>query len=323
MSFARLKAELEARHALKDWEIEENLDRAFFRPLAALVVAVLAPLRVTANQVSVAGMLIGMAAGPLVFGPGLPRALLAVALLWIAETLDAVDGQLARLTARPSRFGPIIDGLCSTLMLLVIYAFIGVGLWQRTGQPLWLVVAYLAALSHSLQASLYDFYRQEYARLARRREVADPDSSREPAGDRRPATWGRRVLLALFRHYARRQVWCTPTYQPLLRAVARLGEVPEEFSRTYARLQRPMVRWWNYLGSNAHLVVLSAALLVGRPVWYLWAVLVAFNVWAIALTWRQGRIVRRLVATLPAQAGEPALAAAGAPRGVTTVGSER
>lgn len=59
----------------------------------------------TANQVTVASFIIGVAAGPLVYlglGPA------AVLLLWISGFLDAVDGSMARKT-KPSAFGTVMD----------------------------------------------------------------------------------------------------------------------------------------------------------------------------------------------------------------------
>ena len=61
MSLEALRAELESRQVFKAWEIEENLDRYFFRPVAVPFTAAFRALRITPNQVSVGGMLIGMA----------------------------------------------------------------------------------------------------------------------------------------------------------------------------------------------------------------------------------------------------------------------
>jgi len=306
VSLRGLRAELEARQVFKAWEIEENLDRFFFRPVAVVFTALFLPLGITPNQVSVAGMLLGTASIFFLFGPRLPALLAAVALLWLAEILDAADGQLARMQQEPSRLGRIVDGVCSMLMYLAVYAALAVGLVQRTGQWGYAVLAVAATASHSLQSALYDFYRGEYIRIAKKREATDGDAPEALAraqriGRARAPGLGPRMMLALYRHYAQRQVWTTPTYQPLLRAVRaqfRTRPVSERFAAAYARHQRRMVRWWNHLGPNAHLLLLTGAILVHRPAWYLWANVLLLNLYALAMTWAQRSTSDRLIQEL-------------------------
>jgi phosphatidylglycerophosphate synthase len=312
-----LRTELEARQVFKAWEIEENLDRYFFRPVAVVFTAVFLPLRITPDQVSVAGMLLGMASAIFLFGPSLPALGLAVALLWLSEILDAADGQLARMQKEPSRYGRIVDGVCSMLMYLVVYFSLGAGLLARTGDWTWPALALLAVMSHSLQSALYDFYRGEYIRIVKKREASDPDAPEALADAQRetgtaPIGLLRAVALALYRHYALRQVWTTPTYQPLLKAIeARFSGRPvsDRFAKAYGEQQRGMVRWWNYLGPNVHLLMLTAAILVRQPGLFLWGNVVLLNVYGLALVWVQHgtstRLIRELSLEEPAPQSPP------------------
>ncbi len=338
MSWRSLREELEARQALKAWEIEEWLDRAFFRPVALVFTAVLRRIGATPDQVSVGGMLIGMLAVPWLFGPHLGNVVTAVVLLWVAETLDAADGQLARLRGQSSPYGNVVDGVCSTFLYLAIYLGLGIGLWMRSGHWLWMLAAAGAAVCHSLQSALYDFYRTEYVRVVRKRQAADRNaprlsprkaggmpavlsaptmqSARVGSGPRfgetlrtgPPAspvrflqTWTQRWLAALYRDYSVRQAWTTPTYRPLLRRMSerfRGRPVSDGFARVYAARQGRLVRWWNLLGPNSHLILLSAALLARRPEWYLWANIAAFNLYAVLMTWIQRGVSAGLVRDL-------------------------
>ena len=176
MNLRALKEELESRQVFKAWEIEENLDRYFCRPVAVLFTAAFVPLKITPNQVSLAGMLIGMASAFFLFGPSFPALVLAVVLLWTAEVLDAADGQLARLSTKPSRYGRIVDGLCSTALFLAIYIALGLGLYRETGDWTYPILALVASAAHSVQSGLYDFYRTEYIRIVKKRESLDEDS---------------------------------------------------------------------------------------------------------------------------------------------------
>ena len=171
----------------------------------------------------------------------------------------------------------------------------------------YLPLAGASVLAHSLQSSLYDFYRTQYIRIARKREPEDPDTLEALSRARRAGggneAWGRRVMLALYRHYVWRQMALTPTYQPLSHAVEtrfRGGQVAQGFADLYAEEQRRMVRWWNYLGSNSHLVVLSISVLARRPEWYLWATAVGFTLYTALITWVQAGTSRSLLRALEA-----------------------
>ncbi len=315
MSLQGIKAELEARQVFKAWEIEENLDRYFCRPVAVVFTAAFRPLRITPNQVSLAGMLVGMASAAFLFSDSLPLRILSVILLWTSEVLDAADGQLARLQTEPSRYGRIVDGLCSMGVFFVLYTALAVGLQRSSPGWFYPLLATAAILTHSLQSSLYDFYRTEYIRIAKKRQAVDPDSPdalRAAAAGAGPRSRAERLMLSGYIHYASRQMWTTPTYQPLARAIAaHFGSEPvsEDFAAEYARVQRGYVRWWNYLGSNTHLLVLCACILVRRLEWFLWANVVFFNLYAIALALLQGRGAASLQAWL---ARHPASRARGA-----------
>jgi phosphatidylglycerophosphate synthase len=79
--------------------------RRFVEPVLRRAALALRRLGVSANVVSLTALLVGLAAAGSVAGgrPGL-----AIALLWISGTLDAVDGTLARLTAGTA-IGAILD----------------------------------------------------------------------------------------------------------------------------------------------------------------------------------------------------------------------
>ena len=223
MSLRSLREELESRQVFKAWEIEENLDRYFCRPVAVLFTAAFLPLRITPNQVSVGGMLIGMASAFFLFGPSYAALVLAVVLLWTSEVLDAADGQLARLSTRPSRYGRIIDGMCSMALFLTIYTVLGIGLYLDTGDWTFPLLALAALFAHSFQSSLYDFYRTEYIRVVKKREAADEDSlqalERAQRDEAPGQSLGKRLMLGLYKSYARRLARTTPTYQPLKMAI--------------------------------------------------------------------------------------------------------
>jgi archaetidylinositol phosphate synthase len=101
---------------------QEWVCEAVFRPLAHLVVAPLARLRVPPPAVVLAAAACGVAAAVALAN----GALLAAALLVQAKTiLDNADGQLARLTGNVTTFGRYLDCECDLLVNAALFAGAG------------------------------------------------------------------------------------------------------------------------------------------------------------------------------------------------------
>jgi phosphatidylglycerophosphate synthase len=100
----------------------EYLCEYVFRPLAHVVVLLLAPLRVPPTVVVLASTTAGLA-GAVELARG---ELVAAALLVQLKTvLDNADGQLARLTNRVTVFGRYLDSECDLLVNAALFAGLG------------------------------------------------------------------------------------------------------------------------------------------------------------------------------------------------------
>jgi CDP-diacylglycerol--glycerol-3-phosphate 3-phosphatidyltransferase len=88
------------------------MPRALPRQVTSPVVAVLARLGVTPNQLTVAQLVGGIVAG-VVIAQG--ELVLGGVLLLFASSLDAFDGTLARTTGRATRFGGVFDSTIDRL----------------------------------------------------------------------------------------------------------------------------------------------------------------------------------------------------------------
>jgi phosphatidylglycerophosphate synthase len=125
--------------ARKDRRGYELLCEAVFRPLAQLVVAVLAPLRVPPPAVVLANAACALAAAVAI---GRGSLVLGALLLQAKTVLDNADGQLARTTGRVTAFGRYLDSECDLLTNAAIFAALG---WT-TGGP-WLAAGAFLALT--------------------------------------------------------------------------------------------------------------------------------------------------------------------------------
>jgi CDP-alcohol phosphatidyltransferase len=104
------------------------------RPLAAVVVAVLAPTRVTPNQITLLNLFVFVVAAALL--PLLPTyagGLVAIAVLYVSYCLDCVDGMLARYKKIASREGHLFDFFTDEVKALLLAALLSLRLYRTGG----------------------------------------------------------------------------------------------------------------------------------------------------------------------------------------------
>ena len=96
---------------LKSIETENYFDRLFYRPIGYKIANAIKNTGITPNVVTIISIFIGISAGICWYFPhDIILALLGILALVIANILDCVDGQLARMTGIKSQVGRILDG---------------------------------------------------------------------------------------------------------------------------------------------------------------------------------------------------------------------
>ncbi|HEY5145724.1 MAG TPA: CDP-alcohol phosphatidyltransferase family protein [Polyangiaceae bacterium] len=104
------------------------------RPIAAVVVAIVAPSRVTPNQLTLVNLaLFVVAAGMLVALPSWGGGLAAVAMLEASYCFDCADGMLARHKKLASKTGHLFDFFTDELKALLLVAALAVRSWRAGG----------------------------------------------------------------------------------------------------------------------------------------------------------------------------------------------
>jgi phosphatidylglycerophosphate synthase len=106
------------------------------RPLSRLISPPLARRRVLPNAITLFSMSVGLLGAWLLAQVGYGLHLIGALLFWSAVVLDGVDGEVARLTLRESRFGHYLDITTDNLVHVAIFAGIGMGLYKETGNAL-------------------------------------------------------------------------------------------------------------------------------------------------------------------------------------------
>ena len=216
----------------------ELVCEAVFRPLAQLVVAVLAPLRVPPPAVVLANAACALAAAV-----ALARGQLVVAalLLQLKTLLDNADGQLARATGRVTVLGRYLDSESDLLTNAAIFAALG----YATGRP-WLALAAFCMLTLVLSVNF------NLERLDRRRGHA----ARRGRGDGPACSPGSTASST------RRRTGSSSASSPAASVVSAVRYV-----------DRAMLGMLANMGLSTQLAALGVCLALGRPQAYLWLVL--------------------------------------------------
>lgn len=273
--------------------VEEWADRRFFRPVGLRIARILAPTPITADQVTLLCLVLGLAAGRLCFYPDLRRNVAGVILFVISDIFDSVDGQLARMRGTSTRLGRVLDGMADTLRFVNLY----LQLMARAvfaGGSWWLVVpvGFAAGIAHSLQSSVADFIRQAYLHLGEGAGELDlPEDYEDPGSTRGFA----RIRFILYRRYLARQERLFPDTIALARELRATGMTPE-LSAACAREQGPLVRQCAWIGQNIRFLLLALLVVPGWPVAFFWVTLVPLSLVAHLLVSRQEHVAAQRLA---------------------------
>jgi phosphatidylglycerophosphate synthase len=295
----------------KSRETEGWMDIHFYRKVGFQLANGFAKLKMTPAEVSLLGCFFGVVAGHLYYYRSLGANIAGITLHVAANALDNADGQLARLTSQGTRTGRIIDSLADHLIWLSIYVHLGL---RCLADGRFFPVALLtlaAGLSHAMQGAAADYYRNGYLYFVKARSPADFDSSSALHAEYRQLSWRadawKKFLLALYRNFTWQQELLLPTLKRL-REVSRRNfpdGIPDWLQRGYRDSAAPMLKWWRWLMTNPRMFLLFILLLIGRPAWYLWIQLTAFNFLLVCLLLQQGRMSQSLL-QLAAARSEPA-----------------
>ena len=290
----------------KSIDVEETIDIYFYRPIGYVIAKMCRALGITPNVVTIVSIFIGVTGGHLLYYRDIVVNVWGIVLWVIADTLDSVDGQLARMTNHKSKIGRILDGLGGNIMFLSIYLhlFARMVVTYDIGWP-WLLLLVLAGgASHSIQSSLADYYRNAYLKF-----VVDPAKSELEGADevrheyeatqfsRNPV---KKILLRTYLNYTVQQESLSKNFQRLRKLVAsEFGQnVPEWFRDEYRTFNKPLMKYYAILTTNTRMIVMSVAVLINFVPIYFATEIIVINAIMIAVTMYQEKISAQLLAMI-------------------------
>ena len=142
------------------------------RPIAALVVAAVAPTRITPNQLTLLNLpIFVVGAGMFVAAPSWRGGIAAALLIEMSYCLDCADGMLARHKNLASKAGHLFDFFTDELKAVLLVAALFVRAWRsggygvdgrawNAGDPRFLLAGIAGVLSVSAAISLTNFVRR-------------------------------------------------------------------------------------------------------------------------------------------------------------------
>lgn len=260
----------------RDLRIEDPTNRWIIHLAGRMLLPVALRLRLSANMVSIVGLLFGAAAAFSYLSWRDWRWALAGFLCSIGWLIaDGLDGMIARATGTTSAWGRILDGLCDHGVFALLYVALAYSIDTR---EVW-VLAWTAGIIHGVQSSLYEGERERF----HRRLKGDPGARRE--------TRSRNPLVHLHEAVAT----CLDGWAKPFDAVLRHQTDPGHLGQVYgAEAARPMKAMW-VLSNNMRVLVIFLACLAGNPQIFWWLELIPFSIVLIAGVLWHRHVEKRLV----------------------------
>ena len=231
---------------------------------------------ISANFVSVTGLLVGVSAA-LAFArwttPGMALLGLALGMLWLV--CDGLDGMVARATGTASAVGRVLDGVCDHGVFVVIYVLLATSI--GTGEA-W-ALAVIAGACHAVQSSLYEGERARFHRRLR--------------GDATPPHHPN-LGSAIVRGYDA-LAGSIDRLAARFDAAMRAAPDPVAAGRDYAAAAAPAMKAMSLLSANVRVLAITLACLLQSPTLFWWIEIVPLTLVALATIGWHRRVERRLI----------------------------
>ena len=280
----------EFKKSLKTVDSEEILDLLIFRPISFAFVKLIYSTAITPNQISIIAMIFGIFSGVFYAFGSYDFMLLGALSLFICNTLDCADGQLARLKNNGTRIGRVVDGFIDYITSISIFIGLGIAMTFITGNPLYawsLTVA--AGISKAVQNLYFDNFRNMYLQYAygKASNIEDEIQEFTEEKERLASEKGKfivKLLVNLYLGYT--------DFQKRSAHQCKLDVSPDE----YKSRNKFIIRMWSWIGSTTHAVVLIVFTILNRIDIYLILTVTAGNLAFIILMLWQKNIIGKFSA---------------------------
>jgi len=261
----------EYKSSLKAVEVEEIFDLLIFRPLAFIFVKSTFSFNIKPDQVSVAAMILGSAAGVSFGFATLTFIVTGAVLYFLSNILDCADGQIARLKKNGTKVGRIVDGFIDYIVSIFIFFGIAIGLSKQFTDfninlygnsflqinpivYIW-VLSIIGGISSAFQAFYFDFYRNKYMQVVFGKATGIIDEIIEFEEEKRKftenpayANFMEKLLIHVYLWYSHLQLNIQKDHEK-----NSSKEKPDPV--LYRRKNTLLLRFWSFMGSTTHITL--------------------------------------------------------------------
>lgn len=292
----RKKVTLES--TLKSADTEEFIDIYFYRPIGFQWALLFRRLSITPNPVTVASIIIGMAAGVFFYYEDINTNVIGMLLLMLANSLDSADGQLARMTDNKSRLGRLLDGLAGSFWFIVIHVALCLRL-ENQGFSSWIWVLGIASgFSHMLQAQQADYYRNIHLYFIKGASGSEQDNSADLKVELDKLSWKRdfwkKLPQAFYHNYTRQQEILSPNLQKLMAVIRSRynNNLPAWLVTEFREVHKPLMKYTNIVQFNTRVIFLFFCLFINKLWLYFLFDIFVLNTVLLYMVIRQEKISR-------------------------------
>jgi len=283
---SEINSEYEA--SLKSIETENKIDRIFYRPIGFQIARMLRGTGVTPNMITVLSIFVGAAVGYFFYPDNLIYNICGILLLILANILDCVDGQLARLTGIKSAIGRILDGFAGDIWFTCIYVSFALRLGNEYGYTSYFfIIAVTSGLSHLIQANITDYYKTLHLYFISKEKGSEFQSSEQVSALHKEMKYGiNKFFYFLYCFYTSLQERITPILQEMLRDLhSKYGDdIPEDIRLQFRKQSKQLMKLIDLLTFNGRTIVMFVVVLMGQVwIYFLYEIIILNIVLSISV----------------------------------------
>jgi phosphatidylglycerophosphate synthase len=125
---------------------DSPITRFFSRPASRLLTRMLLNIPITPNQITLISFFLGLASAYYFFQGSYLTSVIAATLLVISTWVDGADGEIARLKFMETEIGKKLDIYGDNIVHFFVFTAIGIGIFTRTGENIYLYLGGLAGV---------------------------------------------------------------------------------------------------------------------------------------------------------------------------------
>jgi archaetidylinositol phosphate synthase len=125
---------------------DSPITRIFSRPASRLLTRMFLNIPVSPNQITLISFILGLASAYFFFQGSYWTSVTAAALLVLSTWVDGADGEIARLKFMETEIGKKLDIYGDNIIHFLVFTAIGIGVFGRTGESIYLYLGGLAGV---------------------------------------------------------------------------------------------------------------------------------------------------------------------------------